>query len=327
VAAHRSPRLGAAILVALLVAGLAVALRPEALPDRLAQPFRESPLGVGRGSPPDWVKELRGGGAAVREAWARGDSGPVWLAVWERAWARSGANLALIGLGLAGWASGRRGRWAALAALAPVLLVAIVWTQRRHTSVLVPVALIGLAAAQPPARWPAALALLASLSYGRAHPETMRGMKQAGEAGRERIALADWMKAQPGRWFLGGQHNEMNLHLRWPRNDPRLPPPGTPMPRVWSGADWRTMWVAPIGSMPPPFVPVHAEGQLAVWRLEAPEGQPRPCEGVEPVGGVLFSIGPVTGEAAPPCEGEAGFGAAPQPGAKPWTGQPWRPDD
>lgn len=334
VVGRRSPV--AAGVVGLLVAAalVAVALTDASpLPERWSAPLRESVLGAGTATPPDYAKELPGpAGAAFRDAWARGERGAVFAALFERLVARSGENLVVLGLGLAGFtvAARRRGGgpWAAATTLAPVLLLLLVWSHRRHTSVLLPVGLVGIAAGLAVAR-PRALATFAAAGLaawlGRDVPDTVADLRRAAAAGHERLALAAWMAEQPGAWFLGGQHNEVNLHLRWPRHNPALPPPGTPMPTRWSGADWRTMWVAPRGSMPPPFVEAHAVGGLAVYRLEAAPGAARPCAAVTPVAGPLFTTGPVTGAATPPCEAEVWFGPRPERAAGPWQGQPFVP--
>jgi hypothetical protein len=310
------PALGILVLVGggLLLAGV--------LPDRLARPFAESPWLAGSGPPPDYAKELPGGGGAFREAWTRGDVVAAWLTVMGRAVARSGENLVLVALGGAGWWAARRR--SALAALAPVLLVLVIWTQRRHTSVIAPAAIVGIAACigTAPRAWPVLWLLPAWLA--RDLPRTAADLGKASAAGHDRIALAAWMDAQPGRWFLGGQHNEMNLHLLWPRHNPDLPPPGEPMPASWDGAAWRTLWVAPRGAMPPPFTPVHAEGGLAVFRLEAAPGETRPCGDVEPEDGVLFATAEVLGAVDRPCDGVAWFGDKPE-GSGPWEGQPYVP--
>ena len=307
------------------------------LPARIAAPLRESPLGAGHGPVPDYRKELTSGlGVEFEAAWQRGDHLAVWQVVLRTLVDRSALNLVVVAAGLVGWgASVRRLPLAALVALSPVLPLLCVWSQRRHTSVLLPVAVLGvalglqaIAVRYPALKWPSAAAFLLGVAFvGRGLPGALADLKRSADAGHQRIALAAWMQAEPGRWLLGGQHNEVNLHLLWSRNNPDLPPPGAPLPLEHDGADWHTMWVAPPGTMPPPFTEVHVEGPLAVFRLEASPGKPRPCEEVSWSPGVLFTSTAMTAATSPECSAKAWFGGRPPPATGLWKGQPYVPTD
>jgi hypothetical protein len=158
-------------------------------------------------------------------------------------------------------------------------------------------------------------------------PNAIGDLKTAANAGHERIALATWMAAQPGTWMLGGQHNEVNLHLLWSRNNPDLPPPGADLPLDHDGADWHTMWVAPKGTMPPPFTEVHTEGSLAVFRLEPAPGTARPCADVTWSPGALFTSTATTMTTIPTCSAKAWVGPRPPRADGVWHGQPYVPTD
>lgn len=326
-AAHAGRRAFAGLvgLGLLLAAGLAWT-QPAAL-DRFVGPFVESPLGAGRVPVPDYAKELTGpAGAAFAAAWTRGDVGAVWVLTLQRTLTRAALPLAIVAVGALGWGLAARRRLSAIpwATATPLLLSLGLWTHRRHVSVLVPVAAVGVGLlvdrfGRARGAGAAALAVLAALALRRAAEDVDRAAAGAGDA-RD---VAAFMAAQPGGWMLGGRHNEVNLFLRWPRHDPGLPPPGAPLPTTWPGADWRTMWVAPRGAMPPPFVSVFRAGGLAVYRLEA-TGGPRPCDGAVPRDGPWFSTAPVTGAVDPDCVGAARFDSRPgQEG--PWTAHPWVP--
>ena len=327
-AAHTHRRALVGMIVAGILVGVGGVLVAPASLARLTGPLVESPLGAGRVPVPDYAKELTGPiGATFAAAWTRGDVATVWGLTLQRTLTRAWLPLGLALAGGIGWAIAARRRVTAIpwATAAPMMLSLGLWTHRRHVSVLVPVAAVGIGLAVERfgrARALAAIALAAIAAFGvrQAAGDIDRAASGAGDA-RD---VAAFLAAQPGAWMLGGRHNEVNLFLRWPRHDPGLPPPGVPMPTRWPGADWRTMWVAPRGAMPPPFVGVFRAGGLAVYRLEAPAGQARPCEGATPADGPWFSTAPVTGTVTPACEGEARFDARPgTEGA--WTAHPWVP--
>jgi hypothetical protein len=325
--ARRRPAWALVLSMAAVVAAL-VAF--QALPDRLAVPLRESPFAAGAGPVPDYVKELPAQLAeAMRHAWERGDRLTVVAIVLSRLLVRSGANLVAIALGLAGFGLAWRGRiadrvpWAALVALSPTVALFAVWSHRRHTSVLLPIAVLGLLSGgrHLARRWPSwrrrsQLAALVGLGLAATRlPAAYANLATGAARAREAREVAAWMSGEPGVWLLGGVHNEVNLFLLWPRHNPSAPEPGAPLPRSWSGTDWRTMWVGPVGSMPPPFTQVHVADRLAVFRLEPPPGVARPCADVLPDPGVLFATRPVVATSSPSCEAEPWFGPPPAPRA------------
>lgn len=336
---YRWPRVGAALAVVAGLAGLVLATGVLAawLPERLAMPLRESPLAAGTGPLPSYADELGGeAGRALAQAWTDGDRLGVWWALLERLLTRSGGNLLLLALGGVGWVVARRRRsLPALVALSPLGVLLIIWSHRRHTSVLLPVALLGVALLvehllrKQRARQALSAVLLLLLGglLALGTPAEVRGLAGAARHGHERLELARWMRSQPGEWFLGGQHNEVNLHLVWYRHNPELPPPSEPMPLLWEAADWRTQWVAPPGTMPPPFSQVHVGGSLAVYSLQPEPGQERPCAQVRPVGDVIFTSEPVQGRVSQACQAPPHFGTRPPPPEHPWEGQPFVPPE
>lgn len=167
-----------------------------------------------------------------------------------------------------------------LLAATPALLI---WSQRRHVAVLVPVALAVLAAARPTspalarARWPA-LALLA-LSLGLPWSAAWRalGPAQRTEVPRARAfaSVAGWLaeQAPPGS-LLGGVFQDIGIYIDLPRHDPD-----------GSAADWKTFVVA---DRPPPDRAWEAvfsgAGGLVVYQLR-PGLDPRPCAEARPAPG------------------------------------------
>ncbi len=326
------PPATAILLLVLVWTGVA-----RQLPSRVYTPLAESPLLLKPGVGTSFMNELTGeAGGSFRDALMRGDRLDIWWIFIRTLGQRSGDTLALLLLGFAGlwwWTRSAQGsvRWRGAsrvrllglhaALCSPILVLLIIWSHRRHAALLLPLAYVGIAAGLQrlgkSRRWPVLLCTGLGLgSLAMRLPSSLAAISTEAGHAHQRMALAEWMRAQPGRWFLGGVFNEINLHLLWPRNNPRLVLPGQPMPRLWSGTDWRTMWVGPPGSMPPPFVPVHQVGGLVVYRLEPEPGQERPCTRVEPVSSVLFASGDMRGESSPSCQAEPFFGPEPGHGSR-----------
>jgi hypothetical protein len=340
---HRRPRLAAALVAAGIAIGVVAVVSGAAahLPARVALPLLESPLGAGSSALPSYSEELKGpAGRALADAWQGGDVLTVWTILLERLVVRSGENLVWIALGAVGFAvnppttreQGTRRAWiAGFVGLAPTLFLLVIWSHRRHTSVLLPVAFLGIGllvqwlATKHRAAW--LLGALGIAAAIRSTPGELLALSGAARHMRDAETLAAWMATQPGEWLLGGMHNEVNLFLSWPRHNPPLPPPDEPMPLVWSAVDWRTQWVAPVGSMPPPYTTVRTTETLAVFRLEPPTGTPRPCGDSRPLPGPLMVIGHVTGAAEPRCEAAPHFFPPPPRPSGPWEDRPWVPPE
>ena len=337
------PSVGVLLLGGFALMGIVIVLMGgvHSLPHRVALPLIESPLGAGTVDLPSYAPELGGAsGEHLQGAWRDGDTLGVWSILLGRFLWRHLLNLPVIVLGAAGlifWSRHRAGRpvhLAGLVALSPILAFLFIWSHRRHTSVLMPVAILGMMALfrliqqDTRLKW-VPHAILALLVTGLAWqiPATLNRLSGAAHSMRESQTLAHWMQEKPGTWFLGGTHNEVNLFLEWPRNNPALPPPGEPLPRDWSGTDWMTLWVAPAGTMPPPFAEVHRHQRLSVYQLKQEVGTPRPCRTGQPVDTFLFTSTHRRGHTVPTCSGRAVFGDRPPASIRPWQGQPFRPPD
>jgi hypothetical protein len=329
VAWRRSPRAAAVAIGVLAAAAVAAILEFDHLPTRWTTPLRESFVFAGHGGVPSYIKELEPPDQlAFTSAWRDGSPIGVWRVTMARLIHRNGVSLLLIAAGLVGWrrASPRApiGVWAAFS---PLLLLLLVWSQRRHTGIVLPIAWAGIGLGAMylgvyAGRAMIGAALISAMTWRTAIAE----LRQASIGGREALEIAGWLNKQPGTWMLGGLHNEVNLSLEWTRHNPPLPQPGAAMPVIWDGPAWRTLWVAP--AMPPPFVRVHRVGGLAIWRLEPNLGQPRPCAEAEIVRGPTFANGEIVGRLDRACQG-----AARQNVAKPrieggsWDGQPFVPHE
>ncbi|MFT5685516.1 MAG: hypothetical protein ACI8RZ_006468 [Myxococcota bacterium] len=265
-------------LVAAVLGGVGLWFGADFLPDRLRVPLQSSPLGAGKHPLPEYMTHFRNHrGVPLRDAWMAGDGLRFWWLIVGELLRRSAENLAVIGLGAIGflWSRHRSG----LVALAPAATLLFFWSHERHSAVLIPAALVGIGLLLRSMKrpWllaaPLAVLLLAPL---RDAPQTWDRLQGTVRHAQEQHDLADWMAEQPGEWMLGGLDNELNLYLGWPRHVPILAQRCAQS--TWDAAGWRTLWVAPTGLMPPPMVPLQQRGHLAIWRLEPPEGEPRPCQ-------------------------------------------------
>jgi hypothetical protein len=150
----------------------------------------------------------------------------VWSLTLTETTRRSGPTAAALfgGAGAAAFALRRRAwPWAAaLGTLTPFLLV---WSQRRHFAVLLPIAWIGLAAglgalARHPrasrAVGPVALGLVAAAALATLRPGA--GKPPTERPAIERQLLAAQLARLPGSWALGGHDHDVNLYLGWTRN-------------------------------------------------------------------------------------------------------------
>jgi hypothetical protein len=273
-------------VLAALAGGTALWLGADHLPDRLRVPLQSSPLGAGRYPLPEYMTHFRNQrGVPLREAWAAGDGLRFWWLIVGELLRRSAENLAVVLLGAVGflWSRHRSG----LVALAPAATLLFFWSHERHSAVLVPAALVGVGLLLRGRAWlalPLAILLLAPL---RAAEQTWERLQGTVRHACEQHDLALWMAEQPGEWMLGGLDNELNLYLGWPRHVPILAQRCAQS--TWDAAGWRTLWVAPTGLMPPPMVPLQQRGHLAIWRLEPPEGTPRPCQDAPLPRGPLYA--------------------------------------
>lgn len=175
-----------------------------------------------------------------------------------------------------------RGLAAPLLAALPALLI---WSQRRHVLLLLPVALAVLAAAlpagdQPRARWtPAAaavgLAALLTVLLPR-WPGTVAGLQSERPRAEHYAQIGGWIcENTPPTVLLGGVFQDVGLYCPRPRHDPD----GTT-------ADWHTAVVAdhppaPVtgGSWAAVF---QGDGELRVYRLQPDGGGPLPCPAGRP---------------------------------------------
>jgi hypothetical protein len=170
----------------------------------------------------------------------------------------------------------RRDAMALGALLLPALPALLIWSQRRHVLLLVPVALVGLAVAtRGRARGVSlgAIALAAALSWPAAWSGGVAGMRTERFRAEHLARTAGWLRDHaPGGSLLGGVHQDLGLYHPLPRHDPD-----------GSAADWRTFFV---GRGPPRglrdwqrvFDP---EGDIDVWQKQ-PDATPRPCADAPP---------------------------------------------
>ena len=282
------------------VAVVVVVVAMWASPEHLRLPFASSPLAAGHGPAPAYVKSIPGQeGRAFRDAWEHGQVLRTWGLVQWRLLVRAWPCLVVVVVGTVGWWSSGRHRLALAVALSPLLVLLVVWGERRHVALVLPIAFVGVAraweVASPAAR--RGLVVAGLVVGGWSAKDTVGTAIGLREITKGEIAtrqdLAAWMSAQPGRWMLGGQDNAVNLYLRWPRNNPDLPRPGDAMRTTWTAADWHTMWVAPRDAMPAPFVAVYQKNHLAVYELSSP-GE-RPCPDAVPVDETWFVNGTFVG--------------------------------
>ncbi len=214
---------------------------------------------------------LRRSLALAADAWAL--LGLSALALSALTWWRPQARRAALGLGLP------------LLTALPALLI---WSQRRHVALLVPLALLGLlyALAQAP-RWLRGLCGAALLVLVLAWPGRLRSLAAEQRTERPRAEhfaeLGGWLAAQaPAGALLGGIFQDVGLYHPLPRHDPD----GSP-------ADWRTYLLS---DRPPPpsalgrWTEVHrvggergpdgqSIGGIGIFQLD-PGLVPRPCAGL-----------------------------------------------
>ncbi len=159
-----------------------------------------------------------------------------------------------------------------LAAL-PALLI---WSQRRHVLLVVPVALVILGTVASKRRWlwiPFALSLWIHGAIN--WPGSVRAWRSERPRAEHYAALGAWLHAHasPGD-LLGGVHQDIGLYApAMPRHDPD-----------GSLADWKTFHIsehAPPSRTTGDWTPVFRGPQLAIWQLD-PDRQPRPCADVSP---------------------------------------------
>jgi hypothetical protein len=168
----------------------------------------------------------------------------------------------------------RPGTRAAAAVLLVALPALLVWSQRRHPLLFVPLALAVLASAAPPWVRRACLGALL-LGAGLRAPAWVDGLR--GEAARaaELRALAAWIEAEaPPGSLLGGRFQDLGLYAPLARHDPD-----------GSDTDWSVLLVDDRRPSRDPRGPwqrvFQGPGSLAIFRLD-PSRSPRPCAGVLP---------------------------------------------
>jgi len=179
--------------------------------------------------------------------------------------------------GVAALASRRRQLMAPAALLLVAVPALLIWSQRRHVTVLLPIAWLVLALAL--SAWSrrrlavaVGLGLLAALSWTWPARWLSLADAQLDESRHEAhlSTLGQWIcdHAEPEA-LLGGRHQDVGLSCPLPRHDPD-----------GSLADWRT-WTVDERSPGQGWKSVHGEPEgLRVWRLD-PDRSPRPCAGVE----------------------------------------------
>lgn len=184
----------------------------------------------------------------------------------------------------------RRRQLLGLAALLMVALPALlIWSQRRHVTVLLPIAWLVLAVAL--SGWSRrrlaaglGLCMLAALAWTWPARWLSLADAQLDESRHEAhlSSLGRWIcgEAEPEA-LLGGRHQDVGLSCPLPRHDPD-----------GSLADWRT-WTVDERSPGAGWEAVHgATDGLRVWRLE-PTRTPRPCAGQDnPAGSPHLVVGP-----------------------------------
>lgn len=268
--------------VAAVGGGLALWFGSDALPDRLRTPLQSSPLGAGDFPLPEYMTHFRNErGRPLREAWMTGDSFGFWRLIVGELLRRNAYHLIGIGVGAVGFIWQRR--VSGLAALAPALALLFFWSHERHSAVLMPAAYVGVGLILFRLKTPGRLGMIAACIAYAAWPAQEAGhawqkLEGAAQHAEERRQLAAWMAQQPGPWMLAGLDNEINLYLGWSRHVPLLAPDCAQ--KTWDGAGWNSLWVGPTPLMPAPMVPVYTLGHSSVFRLEGPEGLPRPCQDV-----------------------------------------------
>lgn len=215
--------------------------------------------------------------------------------------------LALAG-GLGLWRARTDRRWLGL--LVPLLAALpalVVWSQRRHVALFVPLALltvVGAASQLTGAARRAALgmAALLLLAWPTRYPALLEGQRSEGFRADHYRSLGTWICAEATHpSFLGGVFQDVGLYCPLPRHDPD----GSP-------SDWHTFWVA---DRPPPlssqgrWVAIHRietersgrPGPPAVYRLE-PDLDLQPCAGMDPAPGTAYlAVGPAQA-VVPGCE-------------------------
>jgi hypothetical protein len=202
---------------------------------------------------------------------------------------------AWIALGAVSLAAAARRRRALLALGLPLLAALpalLIWSQRRHVTLLVPLAVV-CAAVGAAQLGRAGRVLLAAVALALASGWPARWASLAADQRTERLRaehfadIGTFLAAQaPPHSLLGGLFQDVGLYHPLPRHDPD----GSP-------ADWST-WL--VSDRPPPrsplgtWAPVHRVGGdpargpgLSVYRLE-PDRVPRPCAGIAPAPGAAF---------------------------------------
>ncbi len=167
-----------------------------------------------------------------------------------------------------------------LALVLPLLVTLpalIIWSQRRHVLLAVPLALAGLAAAAPRGGGRARAGVLAgavavaSVLVPR-WPGTVAALQSERPRAEHYAALGDWVcETTPDTVLLGGIFQDVGLYCPRPRHDPD-----------GSLADWHTALISdrppPATALPGQWRPVHTgPGGLAVYRLVPDGGAPLPC--------------------------------------------------
>ena len=197
-----------------------------------------------------------------------------------------------------------------LVPLLAALPALVIWSQRRHVALFVPLALLGVGVSTTRlTAWPRRMVGVVVFGLALAWPGRLPGLlaghrSEALRADHYR-ALGDHIceEASPPS-FLGGVFQDVGLYCPLPRHDPD----GSP-------ADWHTFWVT---DRPPPAGPLgrwvavfrlesehrRHPGPPAVYRLE-PDLVSRPCAGLDPAPGTAYlAVGParadVPGCASPP---------------------------
>ncbi len=206
-------------------------------------------------------------------------------------------------IGLAGVLGARHARHdqRAVGLLVPLLAAfpaLLVWSQRRHVALFVPLAVVVVGVSCTslstwPRRAAGAAVVLLTLVWPARFPTLLAGQQSEGlRADHYRLLGAHICEQAAPPSFLGGVFQDVGLYCPLPRHDPD-----------GSSADWHTFWVT---DRPPPAGPLgrwvevfrlepqsgHQPSPPAVYRLE-PDLAPRPCTGLDPAPGTAYlAVGP-----------------------------------
>lgn len=178
----------------------------------------------------------------------------------------------------------RRRLMAAAAPMAAALPALLIWSQRRHVIVVLPVAFAVLAAAVGTRRWRLGLlaAMLAWTGAGWPARWLRLPARQRGETIRAHslARVGRWLDdhAPPGS-LLGGYLQDVGLYHPLPHHDPD-----------GSSADWRTFVIGNAPVARAGWKPVYDNGAGVIVSQFRPDLDPRPCADARPALGTPFVV-------------------------------------